>query len=171
MSVVSAPILKVLKHDPLSDPGRDANGEDMFPLTGGLRAAPGQWENHLNVLQKGKLRNEKRKLRIWLLKFIEKDIIFLMNKAIIYLVMWGSQSADINHYSAIQTGGICLHLNLHLYLQQYQFTVQQKQMHLKCQLRQEEGTQAALGLSRAELAHMAFPAYIFHWRNLNRKQL
>lgn len=169
--MVSAPILEVLKHDPLSDPGRDANGEDMFSLTGGLRATPGQWENPHNVSRKGKLRNEKTKLRIWLLKFIEKDIIFLINKAIIYLVKGGSQSADINHHSAIQTGGICLHLNLHFYLQQYQFTVQQKQMHLKWQLRQDEGTQAALGLSRAELAHIAFPVYIFHWRNPNRKQL
>lgn len=142
----------------------------MFPLIGRLRASPGEWEKAHNTLCKGKLRDEKSKLRIWLMKFIEKDIIFLMNKAIIYSVKWGSQSADINHCSPIQTGGICLHLNLHLYLQQYQFTVQQKQMHLKCQLRQDEGTQAALGLGRTEPALVAFPAYIFRWRNPNRKQ-
>lgn len=103
------------------------------------------------------------------MKFIEKAIIFLMNNAIIYFVKWGSLSADINQLSPIQTGGICLHLNLHLYLQQYQFTVQQKQMHLKRPLR-HEGTQAVLWLGRTALAHTAFPAYIIHWRDLNRKQ-
>lgn len=50
------------------------------------------------------------------MKLIENYIIFLMNKAIIYSVKWGSQSADINHHSPTQIGGIHLHLNLHLYL-------------------------------------------------------
>lgn len=50
-------------------------------LTGGIRAS--QRENPHNVLEKGKLRNEKSKLRTCLMKFIEKDIIFVMNKAII----------------------------------------------------------------------------------------
>lgn len=60
----------------------------MFPLTGGLRASPGEWENPHNVLWEGKIRNEKSKPRIWLMKFIEKDIIFLTKKAIIYSVKW-----------------------------------------------------------------------------------
>jgi len=132
--------------------------------------SPGEWEKPHDILWKGKLRSEKSKLRIWLMKFIEKDIIFLENKAIIYSVKWGSQSADTNHHSPIQTGGICSHLNLHLYLQQYQFNVQQKQMHLKCQLRQDEGTQAALALSSTEPAHVASPAYVCHWRNPSRKR-
>lgn len=50
------------------------------------------------------------------MKSIENYIIFLMNKAIIYSVKWGSQSADINHHSPIQIGAIHLHPNLHLYL-------------------------------------------------------
>lgn len=50
------------------------------------------------------------------MKFTENYIIFLMNKAIIYSVKWGSQSADINHHLPIQIGGIHLQLNLHLYL-------------------------------------------------------
>lgn len=50
------------------------------------------------------------------MKLTENYIVFLMNKAVIYSVKWGSQSADINHHSPIQIGGIHLHLNLHLYL-------------------------------------------------------
>lgn len=43
-------------------------------------------------------------------------------------------------------------------------------MHLKCQLRQHEGTEGAVGLGRTEPAHAAFPAHISHWVNANRKQ-
>lgn len=50
-------------------------------LTGGLRASQG--ENPHSILEKGKLRNEKSKLRTCFMKFIEKDVIFVMNKAII----------------------------------------------------------------------------------------
>lgn len=85
---VTLPPIEILEHDPFSDPGRDANGGDVFPLTGGLRTSPGEWENPHNVLWEGKIRNKKSKPRIWLMKFIEKDIIFLTKKAIIYSVKW-----------------------------------------------------------------------------------
>lgn len=64
---------------PIFRPRKNANERGISNK--GIRAS--QRENPHNILEKSKLRNEKSKLRTCLMKFIEKDIIFVMNKAII----------------------------------------------------------------------------------------